>query len=397
MYKAKIGKLSVLPNAPYGFDYKRDGNQSTYEINPTNAEVVRTIFFLYTRKNYTLTGIANFLDEKGIPTPKLGKHWDRATIRDILKNETYTGTTYFGRTEKYNGVPNRIVRHKGKKISKSRNARIEKPKDAWIPISVSGFISEHDFQLAQEQLELNKKHSIRNTKELSLLQGLVVCKECGCSYYKKKRKNQKTVYVCHSMLVKHMSKCGNQAIKQEELDSLVWSEVVRLLKDPSLLEQEIARRASESLQKGNNHLKEGKLEKELKQLVTAKDKLLDAYQEGNCLTINELRPRMEKIRKRIDDVEKELVVLNIQRVNCERNIDFKATLEHLEKRVARSSEELSIAEKQKVIRLLIEEIIIGKECIRIKHCIPSSLKDQNSPLSGVCSVAAFAAYVIACV
>ena len=389
LYKAKMGKLSVLPNAPYGYNYNnKEGGIASYEVNPEKSNIVKEIFFLYSRQQYSLGAIGRYLDEKGIPTPRNGKRWERATIRDILKNEAYIGTAYFGKTEKYEGIPNRIKRCNGKKITKSRHARKERPKHTWISISVPGFISESDFQTAQDQLETNKKFSRRNTKELSLLQGLLVCKGCGCSFYKKKRSSkQKATYTCHSMLVKHMAKCGNRSLRQEELDSLVWNEVVRLLKEPSLLEQEIARRAQENKQNAGKHLKQGKIEKELRQLSIAKDKLLDAYQEGSCLTLDELRPRMEKIRKKAEGLETDLKAINALKEEHEKNIDFRATLEYLENRLTASSNDLSITDKQKIVRLLIEEVVISKESITIKHCIPSDLRaTQNSPLSGVSCV-----------
>lgn len=385
LYKARTGKLSVLPNAPYGFDYYRDGNEASYIINPEKSEVVKTMFYLYTREKYSLTAIGAYLDNKGIPTPKLGKRWDRVTIRDILKNEAYTGTTYYGKTEMSGGVPDRIIRCNGKKITKSLNARKERPKEDWIPIPVPGFISENDFQLAQDQLIANIQFSSRNTKELSLLQGLVVCKECGCSFYKKKRSKLNTTYTCHSMLVKHMRKCGNRSINQEELDSIVWNEVVRLLKDPQLIELEMARKVSESKNKGNNSVRQAKIEKEMKQIKAAKDKLLDAYEESSCLTLEELRPRMEKIKKRVNELESELKEITALKEESERHLDVKATLEQLEKRLSTSSEEMPIAEKQKVVRLLVNEIVVGKNSVKISHCIPASLKNQNSPLSCVCS------------
>jgi len=385
LYKAKMGKLSVLPHTPYGYNYVKREELVIYEINTEKANVVKEIFFLYTKKNYSIAAIGKHLDEKGISTPKQGKHWERTTIRNIIKNEAYIGTAYFGKTEKCEGVPNRIVRCNGKKITRSRNARRERPKDTWIPISVPGIIAENDFQIAQELIEKNKKFSTRNTKELSLLQGVLVCKECGCSFYKKKRSsNQKVTYTCHSMLMKHVPKCGNRSLRQEELDAAVWNEVVRLLKDPSLLQQEIARRANENKQKGDEWLRQGKIEKELKQLLTAKDKLLDAYQDGNCLTVEELRSRMEKIKKKMEELEKELETISARRGEYERNIDFRASLEYLEKRLTASPNELSLTDKQKVIRLLIDEIVIGKESITIKHCIPSS-KNQNSLLNSDCS------------
>jgi site-specific DNA recombinase len=383
LYKAKKGKLSILPNAPYGFDYIKEGNEASYIINHEASEVVKTMFYLYTRENYSLMSLANYLNNKGIPTPKLGKRWDRTTIRDILKNEAYTGTTYFGKTEAYDGIPGRILRWNGKKITKPRNARRERKKEDWIPIAVPGFISESDFQLAQEQLDANKKFAARNTKEVSLLQGLVVCQECGCSFYKKKRTNQKTTYTCHSMLVKHMPKCKNRSIDQQELDLIVWNEVVRLLKNPNLIEKEIVRRTSEVKNKGENNIRLAKIEKEIKQLEKAKDKLLDAYEKGDCLTLEELRPRMDNLKKKLKELEAEAKNIIASKNACEKQINFKATLELLEKRLSESSEGLSVDEKQKVIRLLVTEIIVGKDFLKVRHCIPSDLKNQNSPLSSV--------------
>jgi hypothetical protein len=40
-------------------------------------------------------------------------------------------------------------------------------------------VSEEIFALAQEQLEKNKRHSPRHTIEPTLLQGLLVCEQCG--------------------------------------------------------------------------------------------------------------------------------------------------------------------------------------------------------------------------
>jgi site-specific DNA recombinase len=384
IYKAKMGKLSILPHAPYGYiRHKVDDCTDTFKIDLAKSNIVKEIFFLYTHEKYSLGAICTHLDAKGISTPKNGKHWERSTLRDILKNETYIGTAYFGKTEKCDGIPNRIVRYNGKKITKARHARKERPKDSWIPIAAPGFITESDFQEAQELLEKNKKFSYRNTKELSLLQGLLVCKKCGRSFYKKLR-GKVTSYCCNSMLQKDVPKCGARSVNQPELDSLVWDEVIRLLKDPSHLENEIARRAEEDKQNIGKHLKQEKIEKELAQLSKAKNKLLDAYQDGDSLSLAELRHRMEKIKMKTVELETQLKIINNLKEQQEKNIDIKATLEYFERRLAIASTELSMMEKQKVVRLLIEEIVIDDESLKIMHCIPPrSAQVQNSPLCGV--------------
>ena len=380
LYKAKMGKLSVIPHAPYGFNRKKNECTDTFEIDPDKSNIVKTIFFLYTHEQYSLGAICNYLDTAAIPTPKNGKHWERSTLRDILKNETYIGTAYFGKTEKYEGVPNRIVRCNGKKFTKSRDARKERPKDLWIPIAVPGFINESDFQLAQELLEANKKFSYRNTKEPSLLQGLLVCNKCRRSFYKKVR-GKVSYYCCNSMLQKDIPKCGTRSINLQKLDLLVWNEVTRLLKDPLLLEQEIARRVEESKQDTGKYLKQEKVEKDIAQLSKAKDKLLDAYENGVCLTLEELRHRMDRIKSKTIELETELKKIKAMKEQHEKDIDIKASLEYFEKRLTSTSTELSTLEKQKIIRLLVEEVVVDDESVKIKHCIPPlSGKIQDSPL-----------------
>ena len=60
----------------------------------------------------------------------------------------------------------------------------ERPKDQWISVPVPALITEEMFDLAQERLQKNKHFSARNTKNPSLLQGLLVCALCGYAVYK---------------------------------------------------------------------------------------------------------------------------------------------------------------------------------------------------------------------
>jgi rubrerythrin len=46
-------------------------------------------------------------------------------------------------------------------------------------VPVPARVSEEIFALAQEQLEKNKRHSPRRTVEPTLLQGMLVCEQCG--------------------------------------------------------------------------------------------------------------------------------------------------------------------------------------------------------------------------
>jgi site-specific DNA recombinase len=53
-----------------------------------------------------------------------------------------------------------------------------------IEVSVPALVSEEMFALAQEQLEKNKRYSPRRTIEPTLLQGMLVCEQCGYALYR---------------------------------------------------------------------------------------------------------------------------------------------------------------------------------------------------------------------
>ena len=46
----------------------------------------------------------------------------------------------------------------------------ERPREEWIEIPVPALVSEEQFEQAQEQLEANKRHATRRTKEPTLLE-----------------------------------------------------------------------------------------------------------------------------------------------------------------------------------------------------------------------------------
>ena len=82
-----LGKL------PFGY---RNGSDGRPQVVQEEATVVQLIYRLYTADGLGLRLIAQHLNQRSIPTRRGGK-WNMVTIRDILRNPTYTGTyTRFG-------------------------------------------------------------------------------------------------------------------------------------------------------------------------------------------------------------------------------------------------------------------------------------------------------------
>lgn len=94
----------------------------------------------------------------------------------------------------------------------------------------------------------NAHYAKRNTKSPTLLQGILVCRECGYACYRTStRTTNKRIYYYRcigSDNYRHVGGrvCHSRPIRADELDGLVWDHVRELLEDPALVRAEIDRR-----------------------------------------------------------------------------------------------------------------------------------------------------------
>jgi site-specific DNA recombinase len=115
----------------------------------------------------------------------------------MLRNPAYQGTACFGKTER---APRQKItkplRQKGGFSTRSSTSR-ERHAQEWIAVPVPALVSEEIFAMAQERLVENKRFSARRTKAPTLLQGLLVCGQCGYGLY---RTSTKTTQASGSIL-----------------------------------------------------------------------------------------------------------------------------------------------------------------------------------------------------
>ena len=99
------------------------------------------------------------------------------------------------------------------------------------------------------------------------------------------------------------------------------------------------------------------------------DKLLDAYQEG-LMTLADLRKRSPEIKKRIGALEKEQENLNVRVVEDKRWIELSNTMETFLGRLNEAAQKMTCVEKQKVLRMIVKQITVGRDLITVQHSIP---------------------------
>src|SRR5271167_4520199 len=166
----------------------------------------------------------------------------------MLRNPAYKGEACFGKTTiaPRQRITRPIRMRDG--VATRNSASHERPREDWITIAVPPIVSEEIFALAQERLETNKTHAPRRTVTPSVVQGLVSCVKCGYALYRTSTRSSARVihyYRClGSDAWRRLSGpvCDNRPVRQDLLDQVVWTEVVRLLEDPGLIQSELNRR-----------------------------------------------------------------------------------------------------------------------------------------------------------
>ena len=384
-FRAKSGLVNVLSGAPYGYQYikKTETSSAYYHVIEEEAEIVRTVFKLYAKDALSINAIARWLNDHQIPTRQRKSLWERTTVWAMLRNPAYKGTACFGKTRSVERQKiTRPLRKRGG-FSPRCSAHQECPKEQWIEIPVPALVSEDIFQLAQERLQTNKRHSPRRTIEPTLLQSMLVCKNCGYAYYRTSTRTSKSKLYYYRCLGSDDYRypqgrvCPNRPIRQDYIDQIVWEQVVELLANPEVVRAEIHRRIKEIQNSNPAKQRKGSIENQLRRVKNSIQKLLDAYQE-DLLQLEELRDRMPQLRKREQTLQAELASLDCALADQQAVLRLADNIEHFLGQLRKTADTLNVVERQKVLRLVVKEILVDDKTITIKHSIPFS----NSSIAG---------------
>src|ERR1700757_3829732 len=112
------------------------------------------------------------------------------------------------------------------------------------------------------------------------------------------------------------------------------------------------------------------LERELTRIRKSMERLLTAYQE-DLLSLDELRRRMPELRAREESMRAERQAILDQAADQISFLRLAETLTAFLQRLRHSAETLEIAERQKVVRLLVKEVLFDNDTITIRHSIPA--------------------------
>jgi len=384
LHRAKAGAVSVMARAPYGYRYvkRSEHADACFEIDETEAPVVREIFRRYLEEDESIAKIARWLTAQGVPTRTGQAGWNNATLWGMLRNPAYAGQAAYGKTHA-TGQPVRATRQA--RLRGQRSSRVSRegvaPED-WKQVTVPALVTEERFGLVQQRLERNRVISPRNTVRPSLLQGILVCKHCGYAYYRcsTRGKNGKLreYYRCSGTDGHRRPEgrvCDNRPVRLAEIDELVWARVLGLLEDPTLIQAEIDRRLQTMRSAHPATSRRDALERDLTRAQAALKRLLDGYQE-QLITLDELRARTPELRQREATLQAQLDALDAELHDAETYLKLTETLDAFRARLTANAETLTVEQRQKIVRLVVREVLIGEDDITVRHSIPILTGDQ---------------------
>ena len=385
-HRAKRGEVAVLCGAPYGYRYHRKTRDSDacHEILEPQASTVRDVYRKYTREHMSIGAIARALNERAVPTATgRSRRWERSVVWGILRNPAYKGKACFGKTRQQpRQCVTRPLRQRGG-VASATTADHERPREDWIEIPVPAIVSEETFALAGERLALNKARSPRRTRTPSVVQGLVTCGKCGYALSRTStRTGARKISCCRCLgsdSWRHLDGplCDSRPVRQDRLDDIVWTEVVRLLEDPALIGAEIDRRLEAARTSDPNQKRETDLRHRLTRVRKSLERLVTACQE-ELITIDELRARTPDLRRQEQALGRELQSVEDRVKDRDTWLRLAETLTGFLDRLRTSAEALDVTERQRIVRLLVKEVQVSEDTITIHHSIPI----PNSPEGG---------------
>jgi len=356
---------------PYGYVITNSKTMS-FEVEPSEAEVVRKVFELY-GEGWGYKRIANHLTSLSIPTPRMNEkarkeargeeskrvarpEWSIITVEGMLRNDFYIGTLRQGKytRTKINGAD--------KKLDRDDHLVFE---DNHEPI-----IDYRTFAATQEQLKKRATYNYRGVKKYdTTYTGWLFCGDCGSPMFSRSRPNLAPSYICGTYHKRGLAACTSHHTRIDVLDELVKSFVLRVRDN-----------ASEMLTELNQLVKdEGKHVASNEQTVEMLNiQLNDAREEFKTtkrMKIREImkRPEAEEaieatyaemeidIERRIEGIESQIDLTQNRRSNI-----IKTS------RVAKTAIELfeDILQKDKLdkqdLSLMIERITIFEDSIDIQ-------------------------------
>jgi hypothetical protein len=296
----------------------------------------------------------------GIPPKKQKRDaWTNGPLHRMLKNETYTGTHHYYKSE---SVMTKNPMAKTQKEYQHRHSikgsRKTRPRTEWLAVEVPRIISDELFQKAQAQIKSNGKHSQSCKKNPYLFGGLIQC-NCG-SNRSGEGQNGHFYYRCNDRLLKFPKPrtCNQPGINVQVLDAVGWAKLCELMTDPTLLQQQLDRYAEENKLLAGQSPKKDELRMQLKALEQEERRYVKAWGKG---TMPEAvyTDQMNSVARRRKELTDLLNKPEADKLAQLPEIDLETSVEPFKQYLSN----LGYEDKLFTVRKIVDKIIATKETV----------------------------------
>jgi DNA invertase Pin-like site-specific DNA recombinase len=378
-HRARTGSVNVLSGAPFGYRYIRKSAHAgaAYEIVAHEAALVAELFRRYADDGATIAELTRWLTEQGATTRTGKSRWDRSVVWGMLRNPAYAGQAVYGKTLAVPESPglNRRARLQGRTTPRATKT-VDRPREEWTHIPVPAIVDTDTFDRVALRLEDNKRFASRASKTPNLLQGLAACSGCGYGYYRTSTNttNRKIHYYrclgADNWRYEGGRVCTNKPVRADYLDQVVWDHITGLLADPHLVRTEIDKRLDQARTADPTNRQRKTLQLALAKATTAITRMIEAFSE-QLISIDELRSRMPDLRARETNLRNQLDALDAQQADRERYLTLATDIETFLTQLHHRADTINIDERQRILRLVVKDVLIGPENITIRHRIPT--------------------------
>lgn len=383
-HAARTGLVNALGKVPFGYRYitkEEGGGVARVEVVADQARWVRLMFAWIGLDRLSLREVCRRLHEAGVPTSTGRVRWDATTIALMLRNTAYIGRAVFGRSHFVPAAP-RLRPLRGHPHSpRHPNSRVPAPREEWIEIPMPALVDPAVFEAAQTQLDENRRwRRERRRRPGWLLQGLVVCRQCGYAFYGKMARGtvggrQPTDYGYYrcpgtdAHRFAGLAVCHNRSVRSDRLERAVWDEIRAVLEDPQRLAHEYERRLAEVRDRPCGAEALAGFDQQITGLRRGIARLIDGYAEG-IIDLAEFEPRIGGMKQRLSRLEEERRK-TAEDAEVESNLALIiGRLEDFADKVHQSLEELDWNGTREIIRAMVRRIEVDGDHVNVVFRIP---------------------------
>lgn len=338
LQKARQGGIPVCFDV-YGYHY--DPETGMVGVYKKEAEMVLRIFTWYTTEDIGVGGIANRLNDMGVPTRRRKGPWHRQVVRQILANPVYLGEWRYGKMDWRTKTP--------------------KPPEMVITIPVPALIRGEVWEKAEQKMQVHRRLWAKRGKRRYLLSGIITCTDCGNSMggvYSSWWGDWQRRYTCRrSRSVARNRGCQPpKMLLAERLEQLAWDQVKAAVSDCEALVSETI----ESVPRINElQWEHTRLQKNLQELEKGRESVLDALASGLIDLDEKTKSRLVDLKQRKERLDARLRELDSVLSTAGAG-DFRSeAIRALAAELLAALDDLDFEEKRALARAVISQVQVA--------------------------------------